>query len=249
MKIKEAADLAGISVRTLHHYDEIGLLVPDQVTEAGYRLYSEDNLEMLQQILLFRELGFPLRQIQDIIHNPDFDRQEALEMHKGILLERRARLDKMIHTLEQTLLHTRGEMNMSSQDKFKGFDFSSNPYEQEARERWGNGPVDRAHAKTASMSQEEQDAVTSSMNTIYRRLALLRHQPADSAEAQAAIGEWYRLLNTMGTYSLQAFKGLGELYVQDERFTLNMDQFGEGLAAFMRDAMAFYADQQENREP
>ncbi|WP_409347051.1 MerR family transcriptional regulator [Paenibacillus sp. MBLB4367] len=242
MKVKEVADLAGISVRTLHHYDEIGLLIPEETTEAGYRLYSDDNLATLQQILFFRELGFPLMQIKEIIGSPSFDRREALELHRNMLLEKRKGLDNMIAMIEKTIQHTKGEIQMTNKEKFEGFDFSRNPYEKEARERWGDQAVDRSNAKIGSMSKTEQEAMGSAMNAIYFKLADLRNGSPESEEAQAAIKEWYDFLNTMGQFPLDAFKGLGQMYVDDARFTQNIDKFGEGLAVFMRDAMAVYAD-------
>ncbi|WP_411333928.1 MerR family transcriptional regulator [Metabacillus indicus] len=238
MKVKEVADLTGISVRTLHHYDEIGLLVPDEVTESGYRIYSSENLETLQQILFFKELGFPLKKINEIISSPTFDRKEALELHRRMLLEKRKRLDQMIETVEKTIQHTKGEIEMSQKEKFEGFDFSHNPYEEEARKLYGDKAVDEANQKAAGMNQDMQER----FNDLYRRLADVRHTAPDSKEAQEAIGEWYTLLNEFGSYSLDAFKGLGQLYIDDERFTKNIDKFGEGLAVFMRDAMAAYAD-------
>jgi DNA-binding transcriptional MerR regulator len=242
MKVKEVAELAGISVRTLHHYDEIGLLVPDGETEAGYRVYSESNLELLQQILFFRELGFSLKRIKEIVHDPSFDRQEALELQRSMLMEERKRLDRMIETLERTIRHSKGEMEMSNKEKFAGFDFSRNPYEKEARERWGDAAVDQSKEKLGAMSGKEQESLGREMNVIYWRLAELRHGQPDSDEAQKAIGEWYRFLNRIGSYSLDAFEGLGQMYVDDVRFTNNIDKFGEGLALFMRDAMAVYAE-------
>ncbi|MFJ5624197.1 MerR family transcriptional regulator [Peribacillus loiseleuriae] len=242
MKIKEVADLVGISVRTLHHYDEIGLLTPDAITESGYRLYSNDNLLTLQQILFFKELDFPLKKIKEIITSPTFNREEALLMHRKRLLEKRNRLDEMIRTIDKTISYTKGEIQMSNEEKFEGFDFSQNPYEQEARERWGDEAVDQSKTKLGKMSTAEQAELGTKMNGIYRKLAALRHESPVSLESQAAIKEWYNFLNKMGSYSLEAFKGLGQMYVDDERFTKNIDQFGEGLAIFMRDAMAVYAD-------
>ncbi|WLD94683.1 MerR family transcriptional regulator [Alkalihalobacillus sp. AL-G] len=248
MKVKEVADLVGISVRTLHHYDEIGLLTPEQTTDSGYRLYSNENLEMLQQILFLKELGFPLKKISKIISSPSFDRKEALKLHRKMLLEKRGRLDKMIATIDKTILNTEGEIQMSNKEKFEGFDFSHNPYEKEARERWGDETVDKSNAKLGNMSEEEQKAMGDKMNTIYRKLADLRNSSPDSDEAQQAIKEWYDFLNgNFGHhYSLDAFKGLGQMYVEDERFTKNIDQFGKGLARFMRDAMAVYSDNNKN---
>lgn len=242
MKVKEVADLVGISVRTLHHYDEIGLLTPSSITEAGYRVYSDQNLETLQQILFFRELDFPLKQIKEIINSPSYDREEALLMQRKMLLLERTRIDKVIRTIDKTIKHRKGEVKMTNKEKFEGFDFSQNPYEQEARERWGNKAVDKSNAKLNSMSKDEKKVFEEEFNHIYKNLAKIRHQPPGSEAAQKGIKQWYDFLNRMGNYSLDAFKGLGQMYVDDERFTKNIDQFGDGLATFMRDAMAIYAD-------
>ncbi|ARK25174.1 MerR family transcriptional regulator [Sporosarcina sp. P37] len=238
MKVKEVADLVGISVRTLHHYDDIGLLKPDETTEAGYRYYSDQNLETLQQILFFRELDFPLKEIKEIITAPSFDRHEALRLQREMLQKKRERIDLMIATIDKTTKHMNGEIDMTNEEKFAGFDFSHNPYEEEARKRWGNKAVDQANTAFTN------EALGEKMNDIFRRLAALTDIPPESAEAQTGIAEWYHFLNssTGNYYSPEAFKGLGELYVADERFTKNIDQFGEGLARFMRDAMAVYAD-------
>jgi DNA-binding transcriptional MerR regulator len=242
MKVREVADLVGISVRTLHYYDEIGLLIPEEITESGYRVYSEKNLETLQQILFYKELGFSLKKIQEIFNSPLFDRKEALEEQYAMLLEKRRRLDKIIRTIEKTIQHSKGEIKMTTKEKFEGFDFSHNPYEKEARERWGDSAVDEFNAKIAKFSEFEKKAFTEKFNAIFRNLAAIRHLPPDSKEAQAGIKEWYVVLNEMGNYSLEAFKNLGQMYVDDVRFTESIDEFGQGLAKFMRDAMAVYAD-------
>ncbi len=246
MKVKEVADLVGISVRTLHHYDEIGLLVPNETTDAGYRMYSEEDLETLQQILFFKELGFPLKKIKDILMSPLFDRQEALELQRKVLIEKRNRLDKMLVTIERTIKHTKGEIHMSNKEKFEGFDFSKNPYEQEARERWGDEAVNRANQNINGLLKEQQEEIQKKCEDIYRELASLRHESPTNDDAQVAIKKWYDLLNNnFGNYSYDAFKGLGQLYVADERFTKNIDQYGEGLAQFMCDAMGAFADKNQ----
>lgn len=242
MKVKEVADLVGISVRALHHYDEIGLLKPEKTTESGYRLYSNQDLEMLQQILFFRELGFPLKQIKEIVSSPSFNREEALQLHRRMLLDKQRQLEQMINTIDRTIQHARGEIEMTNEQKFEGFDFSSNPYEQEARKRWGDETVDKSNAKVGQMTKQEQEELAGSMNAIYAKLAAIRSESPESEQSQATIKEWFNLLNRMGSYSLEAFKGLGQMYVDDVRFTKNIDKFGEGLALFMRDAMAVYAD-------
>ncbi|HEY4551640.1 MAG TPA: TipAS antibiotic-recognition domain-containing protein, partial [Bacillaceae bacterium] len=170
-------------------------------------------------------------------------RRDALELQRKMLLEKRARLNKMSGLVEKTIRHTEGEIHMSNKEKFEGFDFTHNPYEQEARDRWGDEAVDKSIAKAGKISKEQQKAVSEAWNTIYTRLAGLRHGSPESEEAQEAIKEWYTFLNSnFGSYSYEAFKGLGQLYVDDERFTKNIDQYGGGLAAFMRDAMAIFAD-------
>lgn len=241
MKVKEVAKLTGVSVRTLHHYDEIGLLLPDQVTEAGYRLYSDENLATLQQILFFRELGFPLKEIKKLLNHPDFDRQEAFEMQHKMLLEKRRKLNAMIETIEKTIQQERGAYQMTNEERFTGFDFTSNPYEAEARKRWGDKRVDEAR----KVVKENGEQLGEEMNQIYFKLAEIRHLAPSSERAQELIGEWYEFLNRMGQYSPEAFRGLGEMYVADERFTHNIDQFGDGLAKFMCEAMGIFADQRK----
>ncbi|RLL42014.1 MerR family transcriptional regulator [Oceanobacillus piezotolerans] len=242
MRIKEVADLVGISVRTLHHYDEIGLLHPSDTTEAGYRIYSDKELDRLQQILFFRELGFPLKKIKEIIDSPSFNQNEALELHRKMLIEKRDRLTRMIRTVEKTIQHHKGEIVMSKKEQFEGFDFSQNPYEQEARERWGNEAVDKSKDKMGRMSKQQLTDFQEEFNDIYRKLAEVRHESAHSNIAQERIELWYNALNKIGDYSLEAFQGLGQMYVEDERFTRNIDKFGEGLSVFMRDAMRIYAE-------
>ncbi|WP_434752831.1 MerR family transcriptional regulator [Paenibacillus amylolyticus] len=242
MKVKEVSELASISVRALHHYDEIGLLVPDETTSAGYRMYSDANLERLQQIIFFKELGLSLKEIKNIIDDPAFNAEEALHMHKLILLEKRQRLDQMIATIDKTVLHLKGEIKMTPKEQFQGFDFSQNPFEQEARQRWGDHAVNEANQKLIHQPDDKQKELSNQMNDIFRRLAALRHTAPESAEAQAEIKQWYMTLNQIGSYSPEAFKALGQMYVDDERFTQNIDQFGEGLTQFMANAMAAFTD-------
>jgi hydrogenase maturation factor HypF (carbamoyltransferase family) len=159
-----------------------------------------------------------------------------------MLLEKRRRLDKMISTIEKTIQHSKGEIKMTNKEKFEGFDFDHNPYEKEARELWGDKAVVESNEKIAKLSELEKKEFVDKFNAIYKNLASLRHLPADSAEVQAAIKEWYIFLNEIGNYSLEAFKNLGQMYVDDVRFTESIDKFGEGLAKLMCDAMAVYAD-------
>lgn len=241
MKVKEVADLVGISVRTLHHYDAIGLLTPN-TTDTGYRVYSHGDLEILQQILFFKALGFPLKEIKDIIYRPSFDQIEALNSHRDLLLEERRRIDKMLTTIDKTIKHKKGEIHMTDKEKFAGFNFNQNPYEKEARERYGDKKVDELNKEVKRLSKDRNEEFETKFNGIYQTLATVRHELPSSEIAQTEIKKWYDFLNTIGNYSPEAFKTLGQMYIEDERFKENIDQFGEGLAQFMQEAMAIYAD-------
>src|SRR5690606_8037699 len=128
----------------------------------------------------FKELDLPLRKIKDILQSPNFDKREALELHRKMLLEKRRRIDRVLGTLEKTLRSERGEVTMTAREKFEGFDFSKNPYEEEARQRWGDKTVDASNAKQGSMSKEQQQAMAERMGTIFTDLAAVRHLPPDS---------------------------------------------------------------------
>ncbi|WP_369809960.1 MerR family transcriptional regulator [Gracilibacillus caseinilyticus] len=242
MKVKEVAELTGVSVRTLHHYDQIGLLSPAKSAESGYRIYTEGDLNTLQQILFFRALDFPLKKIKTIMTSDDYDRLEALEMQRDMLISKRENIETMLETINKTIKSEKGAYQMSKKDKFEGFDFSHNPYEKEARERWGDQKVNEANQKAAGMTKATQEE----MNNIYWELASIRDQEPASDQAQAAIKKWYDFLNQhFSTYSVEAFQGLGRMYVADERFTKNIDQFGEGLAKFMSEAMEVFGEQRK----
>lgn len=142
-KVKEVAKMVGISVRTLHHYDEIGLLKPETVTSAGYRLYSDKDLEKLQQILFFKELDFDLKKIKEIINHPNFDRKRALEMHKELLIKKRDRLNKIIECVEKTINSMERGIEMEKEEMFSAFDMSEiekhqEKYAEETRQKYGN---------------------------------------------------------------------------------------------------------------
>jgi DNA-binding transcriptional MerR regulator len=238
MKIGELSKLAGVSVRTLHHYDALGLLVPQEQSPCGYRLYSQKNLDTLQDILLFKELGFPLSEINRIIHDPSFDRLTALQAQRKLMEKNRIHLEAVLATLETTIRHLKGETTMSNKEKF---DFNHNPYEQEARDRWGDKAVDDSNRRLSSKTPQEMNALQNDIASSFTRLAAIRHIDPCSPEAQKAIGEWFRTLNTMGTYTKEAFAGLGQMYIEDVRFTKNIDKYGQGLAAFLAAAMQAYA--------
>lgn len=221
--------------------NQIGLLIPKEVTDSGYRLYSEENLETLQQILFFKELNFTLKEIKKIINSPSFNQQEALVLQRKMLVEKRNKIDKMIDTIEKTIKHMAGEIQMTNEERFGGINIGFNQFEEEARLRWGNQSVDEINAKLKKMSKDEQNNLSARWDKIFNKLACLRDQPHESSEVQATIKDWYDFLNTnFSKYSLDAFYGLGQLYINDKRFTKNIDRYGEGLAKFTSEAMRVF---------
>lgn len=240
MRTKELADIAGISVRTLHYYDTIGLLSPEIDRENGYRNYSDQDVSTLQQILFFRQLNFKLTQIKDILNSPKYHQTEALLEQKDIILKEQTRLNNILKLIDKTIQAERGEITMTNEEKFSGVDFSHNPYEQEAREKWGDEKVEQANQNLKKMGAKEAER---EFDEIYTQLADLRHLDPESDAAQHEIGKWYDFLNKVGEYTPEMFKNLGEMYTADERFTKNIDKYGDGLAEFMKEAMTVYYEQ------
>lgn len=247
MNTNEVASLSGVSVRTLHHYDAIGLLCPERNPENGYREYGEEELDRLQQILFFKECGFPLAMIQKLLGSTSFDRETAFELQKKILLYERDRIDVMLGTLEKTIQAMKGETCMTQKEKFIGFDMSQNVYEEEARRLWGDEVVDQSNANIASKSKEEQLAIAKGMDDLFTELAAIRSEAPDSEASQQAMEHMYQYFNgNFGyQYSPEAFANLGQMYVSDSRFTEAIDRYGEGLASFLAEAMRIYADKKK----
>ncbi len=246
-KVKEVADLVGISVRTLHHYDEIGLLSPEESTESGYRLYSEDDLELLQQILFFRELDFPLKKIKEVINSPSFDRQEALRLHRKMLLEKRRRIEQMVKTIDKTLQHMKGEIQMTDEEKFEVFkekliNDNEQKYGEEIREKYGDDTAAASNAKLRGMSQEDYQSMTNLEKEILSLLqkAYTTGDPASDLAQEVAAKHKAWLMYSWSSYSKEAHVGLAEMYVADERFAAYYDKSVKGGAKFLRDAILIY---------
>lgn len=237
MKINEAARLAGVTVRTLRYYDQIGLLKPSRVTEAGYRVYDAEALEALQQILFFRELDFPLREIREIMDKPGYDRRKALEGHRTLLLEKKKRIEGLIALADRTL---KGEDEMS----FQEFDKSSledmrAKYAAEARERWGHTAAYREEReRTAGYDEKKWRAVGGQSEELLRAFAARRGEAPESDAVQALVRRWQAYI-TENFYRCtdEILAGLGAMYVEDSRFTDNIDRYGAGTAALMAEAI------------
>jgi len=243
---KQVAQLSGLSVRALHHYDEIGLLRPRRNAENRYREYSEEDLDKLQQTLFFRQYGFSLERITKLLNNPRFDRARAFELQKKHLMLEKERIEAMLSTLERTLKTLKGEDSMSQKEKFKGFDFSFNPHEEEAKKLWGDETVEKSNDFIASKSDRERKDMEKVLNEVFKGLAEIRNEDPDSDLAHEAIDKMYRVFNeSFGHYyTLESFASLGNMYVMDDRFKANIDKYGEGLAEFLSKAMQEYADRQ-----
>lgn len=248
-KVKDVADLVGISIRTLHHYDQIGLLKPESVSPAGYRLYTDRDLEILQQILFFKELGFSLQETGEILNGPHFDRLRALRTHKELLLKKRDRLAEIIDSVEKTIQSIEGGITMSKKEMFKPFDMSDiekhqEKYAEETRQKYGHTDTYKeSQAKTAKYTKDDWSRIMAEAGGIYQKLAALMDRSPADPEVQAVIAEWRaHITNNFYHCTPEIFRGLGDLYVADERFTANIDSVKPGLAAFMREAMHLYCD-------
>lgn len=244
LKIHELAAMAGISVRALQYYDKIGLLKPKKHPENGYRVYTQKEVDRLQEILLLKGLGFPLKDIEDLLNASDYDRLEALKLHRSLIKRRLEEIRLLADTINQSIKEMEEGKQMKHEDKFKGINFRENPYEQEARDRWGSEKVDEANAHIKSRSDAELKTMQERMNAVFSEFAALRGTDPSSVAAVNVSERFYRLLNDeIGSfYNKEVFKGLGQMYIDDERFTKNLDKWGEGTALFMRDAMANFSD-------
>jgi DNA-binding transcriptional MerR regulator len=241
--IKEIAELGGVTTRTLRYYDEIGLLAPADTGGNGYRYYDQESLLRLQQILFFRELGVPLRDIQAMMSLPDFNLLEALENHRKALQTRASRLDRLIDTVDQTIATLKGEWIMTAKDYFEGFDETR--YADEVRERWGQTPqFAESQKKWAGFSKDQKEAIKAEGGRI--TLRMVSSDPGaspDDPDVQAAVGEYYDYLNrNFYTCDLEFLRGLSDMWAEDPRFAINYERIREGGAAFVREAVHIYCD-------
>ena len=236
--VKEVSRITGISVRTLHHYDAIGLLKPTKVTDSGYRLYDDAALARLQTVLLFRELEFPLQEIREILNRPNFDAKDALEDQIRLLELRKKHLDELIahaRTIQRT-----GVITMN----FKPFDTAElDRYAAEAKAKWGNTEAYQEYEKkTAGQSKEKQKFDGNALMAKFAEIGTLRHLSPDAPEVQEAVAGIQAFI-TAHYYNCtkEIFAGLGQMYVADPRFKENIDRAGgEGTAEFVSRAIEIF---------
>jgi DNA-binding transcriptional MerR regulator len=245
--VQKLGSLAGVSTRTLRYYDEIGILKPARINSSGYRIYGQAEVDRLQQILFYRELGVSLDSIKDIVTSPSFDGANALKEHRDKLLEKKEQLDLLIANVDKTIALKEGRINMSNKEKFEGFkkklvEDNEKKYGEEIRQKYGNDTVDKSNAKVMNMSEKDHEAVTKLADQVQETLAqaFATGNPADDLAQKAADLHKQWLTYYWSEYSKEAHAGLAQMYVDDERFTAYYDVNQPGTAEFLRDAIHIY---------
>ena len=237
MQIKEFAAFTGVSVRTLHYYDEIGLLLPAVVDRyTGYRFYDENSLLRMQEILFYRELDFSLKSIGEILSSPNYDKSKALKEQKQLLILKKERLERLISAIDGAV---KGE------DVMKAFD--NNEFEKhkaEVKEKWGKTEAYKEHSeKTKNYSKGKWNDLAQEMDQIMAEFALCMKngEAPESVEAQNLVKMLQNHI-TQNYYNCtdQILAGLGQMYVADERFRNNIDKHGDGTAVFVCEAIHIY---------
>jgi len=238
--VKQLANLAGVSTRTLHYYDEIGLLKPDSYSENGYRDYGEQAILQLQQILFFKELDFRLEEIRDIMQHPVFNLRLALEVHKVTLQQKASRLQRLIQTVDATIQHLEGDIEMSEEQLFEGFnEEKQKEYEQEIRQRYGKKAFEGVISWN-SYTPEQKSKILAEGKTIYLDLARMVNKDVESDEVQAIIARWHQHMRYFYEPSIERMLSLAEMYNEDERFATNFRKIHPALPAFLRKAIGAY---------
>ena len=237
MQIKEFAEITGVSVRTLHYYDEIGLLRPADVDRVtGYRFYDDQSLLRMQEILFYRELGFSLKSIGEILSSPNYDKDKALKEQKQLLVLQKERLERLIDAIDNA---AKGENVM------KAFDNSEfEKYKSEAQKRWGNTDAYKEHAqKTKNYGKDKWNSLIADMDDIFREYAVCMIDGNDSnaEESQSLVKKLQNHISeNYYTCTKEILFGLGQMYVADERFKNNIDKHADGTAAYVSEAIAHY---------
>ncbi|MFD0694024.1 MerR family transcriptional regulator [Paenibacillus sp. GCM10027628] len=250
--VQKLGRLAGISTRTLRYYDEIGILKPARMSSSGYRIYGQAEVDRLQQILFYRELGVSLDNIKEIITAPSFNGAKALKEHREQLLDKRKQLDVLIANVEKTIALSEGRMTMTDKEKFEGFkqqmiDDNEKKYGREIREKFGEDTVNKSNEKLKNMTQEEHNEVTRLASEVATTLAeaFKTGDPASELAQKAADLHKQWLTYYWSEYSKEAHAGLAQMYVDDERFKAYYDEIQPGTAEFLRDAVRIYTGVQK----
>ena len=237
MQIKEFAEASGVSVRTLHYYDEIDLLKPAFVDEwTGYRYYDENSLLRMQEILFYRELDFSLKSISEILSSPDYNKKKAISEQKNLLILKKERLERLISAIEKA---EKGEIVM------KVFDNSEfDKYKEEVKEKWGNTDAFKEYSeKTKNYSKDKQSSLTDEMNNLFGEFSacMKNSLKPDSENVQSLVKKLQNhITDNYYHCTPDILASLGQMYVYDERFRENIDKNGDGTAEFVSAAITAY---------
>mgnify|MGYP000616217074 CR=1 FL=1 len=248
--INELARLAGVSVRTLQYYDSIGLLGAAELNPAGYRLYGDAELDYLQQILLYKELGYSLKQIQEILYAPEFDLLCSLENQKKLIEQKIRRLDEVAHTIDGTIRQMKGGPSMKDSQRFKGIDVEGilkeqEQYSEELKERFDARTIEESNRRTAHYSKERWAQIIQEGADLASRVGdqMNRGAEATDEKVQEEVAKYHSYIdNNFYSCSIEVFRGLGEMYVSDLRFSAYYEKIAEGLAVFFSHAIGIYCD-------
>ncbi|MFB7737374.1 MerR family transcriptional regulator [Streptomyces sp. NPDC056112] len=245
--VGQVAGFAGVTVRTLHHYDDIGLLVPGERSHAGHRRYGDADLDRLQQILFYRELGFPLEEVAALLDDPEADPGAHLRRRHELLTARIEKLRKMAAAVEKAMEARRMGIDLTPEERFEVFgDHDPEQYADEVRQRWGDTEAYRqSRRRTASYTKEDWKRLTEEQDAIHRRMAALLDAgtPAGSEAAMDVAEEHRRFIS--GSYydcGHEMHTCLAQMYVADPRFTATYEKIRPGLAAYLREAILANAE-------
>lgn len=248
MQINELAKISGVSTRTLRYYDEIGLLRPAQKSDGGYRLYSQHEIDLLQQILFYRALGMKLAQIKKMIYREDFHVMSALQSHRQKLHDKRAELDTLINTVEQTIQSIEEGITMSNEEKFQGFKKeqlrqNEEKYGEEIRRKYGNEAVETSNKQWMDMSEEQYENMQALEHALFERLQEAMEENDATSPLAQEVAELHKrwLLFSWKEYTPNMHAGLAEMYTADERFTAYYDErVKTGATQFLADCIIAY---------
>ena len=245
--VQELANLAGVTSRTIRYYDEIDLLNPDKYNSSGYRIYSKNEVDILQQILFYKELGIDLSTIKEIIKKPDFDEIKALNDHRKKLVDKKERLELLISNVNKTLKSKERKIKMSDKDKFEGFKKklikeNEEKYGDEIRKKYGEESVIKSNDKIKKMSKKDYEKVNQLEEELLNILksAIKTGEPAGKLGQKAAKLHKQWVSFYWDSYSKEAHAGLAQMYVSDERFKSYYDEKQPGAAEFLKDAILIY---------
>lgn len=246
--VKQLSKLAGVSIRALHYYDQIGLLKPSWLGGNGYRHYEEEALQKLQQILFYRELDLSLEEIKAILSRPDFDVLTALRSHKEALQARGERLNRLIQTIDNTIDHLKGNESMNAKGLFEGFsDEEQEKYSLKAEQMYDPETVRASNRKWKAYPPAEKERILAEGKAIYVDLMAAMPKEAASAEVQALITRWHQHMQNFWSPNDEQLVGLADGYNQDARFRANFDKMHPKLAEFMREAVKVYVKNRKSK--